>query len=250
MTGSESAPPRKVKPIEARISEARQAALDAARQAGFGPVDAGEPARLGDGRLKLALGGVCDFLTALTFWLAWSDPDRLGPELIKRLEFTLILEFFAIHAGGFFGYAASTVPIGLALGAAYLVLVGAVAQANHQLWLLGAFCWLLLAKLQMIWIGGQRARLSRREQLIDWPYAVLVYMGCIAISMRAVEVPRLGISDDVFAAAGLQGAGLFEDRPWQALAAGMTYFSLMGLWRMRPWRWFAAREPSPDPNWP
>jgi hypothetical protein len=48
---------------------------------------------------------------------------------------------------------------------------------------------------------------------------------------------RGGINDRVFIDAGLKDAGLFEDRPWTALAAGSLYFTAMGLWRMRLWRW-------------
>lgn len=191
-------------------------------------------------RWRLALGGIFDFVTAATFWLVWSDADRFGAESVKRLELVLLLEFFVIHASGFFGVLGRKIYGFLGLAAFYLLFVAVLAWSLHARWLLVAFGWLLLSKLQVVWLSTRRAQLTVREQMIDWPFSVAAYLGSLVLCLAALDVPRLSITDQVFAAAGLAGAGLFEDQPWRALAAGTLYFGLLGLWRMRLWRWPGA----------
>ena len=197
-------------------------------------------------RWQLALGGAPDLVTAATFWIVWSDPLRWGAPQVKRMELVVILEFFVIHASGFLGLLGGNRLFAVGLGVFYLLFVWGIATAAGSLWMLGAFAWLLASKLHLALPGTSRAskQSALHEQLIDWPFSVAAYLGSFAVCLEALDVPRLGITDQVFADAGLKDAGLFEDQPWQALATGLLYFALMGLWRMRLWRWF-RRAPAP-----
>ena len=173
------------------------------------------------------------------FWLAWSQPLRWGPHLVKDMEMVLLLEFFVVHSSGFLAVFGRVRPIAAGLCLFYLLFVGIICFATGSPWILGAFAWLLFSKLHLKLPGTAAASQAAalREQLFDWPFSVVAYLGSLVAGIAIWDAPRLGITDEVFAAAGLKGAGLFEDQPWKAMAAGVIYFSATGLWRMRLWRW-------------
>jgi hypothetical protein len=198
-------------------------------------------------RWQMALGGLPDLGTALACFLCWQHPEVLGPAWVKLMVITVLAEFFVIHSGGFmatFGNmpASRLGRIGAHLGLAslYFLFIFALAHSLDAPWLYGMFAWLFLSKLLVSWSANRGARLAIREQMIDWPFAVAAYLLSIGTGFIQFESANGGISEQVFVAAGLVDAGLFEDKPWTALAAGSIYFTAMGLYRMRLWRWPAA----------
>lgn len=202
--------------------------------------EAPEPAPL----WRLILGGVPDFVTAAGCWLSWQRPEVLGAEWVKIMVIVVLTEFFVIHSGAFMA-AFGNMPrtrrgrIGAHLGLAsfYFLFIATFAFSLDAHWLFGAFGWLFFSKLLVTWSTTRGARLAIREQMIDWPFAVAAYLGGLFAGFTMFEAYRGGVSDEVFAAAGLAGAGLFEDQPWVALAGGALYFGAMGLYRLRLWRW-------------
>ncbi|MDP3859491.1 MAG: hypothetical protein Q8Q73_17180 [Stagnimonas sp.] len=195
-------------------------------------------------RWQMALGGLPDLGTALACWLSWQQPEVLGAAWVKLMVITVLAEFFVIHSGGFmatFGNmpASRLGRIGAHLGLAsfYFLFIFALAHSLDAPWLYGMFAWLFLSKLLVSWSANRGARLAIREQMIDWPFAVAAYLLSLGAGFIQFESANGGINEQVFVAAGLVDAGLFEDRPWTALAAGSIYFTAMGLYRMRLWRW-------------
>lgn len=202
-------------------------------------------------RWQMALGGLPDVGTALACWLSWQYPALLGVAWVKPMVITVLAEFFVIHSGGFMATAGNLprtrlgrVGAHLGLAAFYFLFIFALAHSLDAPWLYGLFAWLFLSKLLVSWSANRGARLAIREQMIDWPFAVAAYLLSIAAGFIVFETSNGGISEQVFADAGLAGAGLFEDRPWTALATGTIYFLAMGFYRMRLWRWF-HRKASP-----
>lgn len=195
-------------------------------------------------RWQMALGGLPDLATALACLLCWWWPAVLGAPWVKLMAIAMLAEFLVIHSGGFmaiFGNLPATrlrrVGAHLALAAFYFLFIWGLATGLDAPWLYGLFVWLFLSKLTVSWSANRGARLAIREQMIDWPFAVAAYLLSLVVGLLLFESVRGGINDRVFIDAGLKDAGLFEDRPWTALAAGSLYFTAMGLWRMRLWRW-------------
>jgi len=193
---------------------------------------------------KMLLGGLPDLATALMCWMAWRTPAILGAAWVKTLVVVVMAEFFVIHSGAFMGIAANLIEsrrqrilfqLGLVLF--YGLFVFALATALDETWLYAIFGWLFLSKLLVSWSANRGRLRAVREQMIDWPFAVTAYLGSLFTGFMAFEHARGGITPQVFADAGLVGAGLMEDQPWQALAGGCIYFALMSIWRMRIWRW-------------
>jgi hypothetical protein len=205
-----------------------------------GPAPAPAPA------WRLVLNGIPDFITAAMFWLAWSQPLRWGPHLVKDMEVALLLEFFVIHSSGFLAVFGRFRPVAAGLCLFYLLIVGVICLSTGSPWALAAFAWLLFSKLHLRLPGTAAAAQAAalRELIIDWPFSVAIYLVSLVLGLAVLDAPRLGISDAVFATAGLKDAGLFEDQPWKAMAAGLIYFSLIGLWRMHLWR-LLRRTPAP-----
>jgi len=199
-------------------------------------------------RWQMALGGLPDLGTALACWLSWQHPAVLGAAWVKPMVITVLAEFFVIHSGGFmatFGNSPATrrgrIGAHLGLAAFYFLFIWGLATGLDAPWLYGLFGWLFLSKLLVSWSANRGSRLAIREQMIDWPFAVAAYLLSIGVGFIQFESLNGGITEQVFTDSGLAGAGLFEDKPWTALAAGSIYFTAMGLYRMRLWRWRGAR---------
>lgn len=199
-------------------------------------------------RWRLALGGLPDLATAAACLLSWWWPALLGAAWVKVMALTVLVEFLVIHAGAFltvFGNAPRT-RLGrsaahLALASFYGIFIWAIARDYEANWLYPLFAWLLFSKLLVCWSSQPQNHPNLREQLIDWPFAVASYIGALMIGIVLCENLRGGIDYRVFRDAGLSGKSLFQDKPWAALAAGSIYFTAMGIWRMRPWRWRAIK---------
>lgn len=190
------------------------------------------------------LGGVPDLLTATLCWMVWQTPGLLGATWVKTMVVVVLMEFFVIHSGGIFAAIHELVAtrrnrvlLSLLLIVFYGLFVVALAHGLDENWMYAFFGWLFLSKLLVAWTADRNPKFTFREQMIDWPFAVAAYLGSLFTGFIAFEHSRGGISTQVFADSGLAGAGLVQDQPWAALAAGSFYFSLMALWRMRLWRW-------------
>lgn len=192
----------------------------------------------------MLLGGIPDLVTAITCWIVWQSPGLLGATWVKTMVVVVLMEFFVIHSGAFMGIAANMpksrrnrILSQLGLIVFYGLLVCAFAAGLDERWLYAVFGWLFLSKLLVSWSAKRGSILAVREQMIDWPFAVAAYLGSIFTALFLFQDVRGGVTPQVFADAGLAGAGLMADQPWIALAAGTLYFAAMALWRMRIWRW-------------
>jgi hypothetical protein len=154
--------------------------------------------------------------------------------------FTLLLEFFAIHAGGFMAvlmYDPGTLPRTRTLqvagiGAFYLVFISAFAWGFNAWWMLGAFAWLVFSKVQTIWTGAPPTESDRTHAITSWALSVAVFLGSVFATV-SLDVPMLGATTEVRDAAGFDGksTGIWEAEPHRALAGAVLYFAIMGLSR-------------------
>ncbi|MDR3415726.1 MAG: hypothetical protein P4L83_06030 [Nevskia sp.] len=186
------------------------------------------------------LAALPDLVTAAGLLLVWLRPDLTGTAWVGRGVATVLLEFFVIHAGGFFAVVlfggAPRLKRSLYLGglaALYLPLVAAYAWAMHAWWMVGAFLWLGFTKVQAVW-GGRVDEDRERKQwaaMVTWAASVVAYLGAVCAS-AFVDWPEFGVTPAVRAAAGFSGGGLWEAHPHTALAGGVLYFCAMALVRM------------------
>ncbi len=186
------------------------------------------------------LAAIPDLLTAAAFLLVWQRTDLAGPAWVANGVTTMLLEFFVVHATGFYSlvlYGDSTRTrrtLYLAgLAALYLLLIGGYAWGMHAWWMLGAFGWLSFGKAVTLWT--RRADGDRDRQLMlamaGWAASVVCYLGAVAASAM-VEWPAFGVTPAVIEAAGYGSGGIWEVQPYRALAGGVLYFGVMALLRL------------------
>ena len=213
------------------------------------------PALEASPRWRMLLGGLPDLATATVCLLCWWQPRLLGADWIKPMLLTVLVEFLVIHSGVFmavFGNAPRTRRLRtlahLGLAAFYGLFVWLIARDYDAPWLYPLFGWLWFSKLLVCWSAQPLHHPSLREQLIDWPMAAGSYLLSLVLGTLLFEAQRGGIDYRLIREAGLTGKPMFEQSPWALLASGAIYFTAMGLYRMRLWRWRRPAAPPVTPD--
>jgi len=194
-----------------------------------------------------------ELISAGVLYMLWIEPQRFGAEWFRSGVLTMLLEFFVVHATGFMSvlmYDAGTSKKKRSLQIAglsviYFLFIGGFALGFDAWWMLWAFAWLCFSKLQAIWSGGPPTDHNQFVAMASWALSVAMYLGAVGISVTT-DVPALGVTEDIRAAAGFDGGGEWEREPWRAIAAGVLYFIAMGLSRPLFAIWQASgaqREP-------
>lgn len=188
----------------------------------------------------LLLKALPELFSAGLMLAMWIDPMRFGIEWFRAGVFALLLEFFAVHAGGFMMVAASASDVSrrkrtlwlLGLAAFYLVFMSAFAWGFDAWWMLGAFAWLCFGKVQAVWTDGEPRDIDRSVAAASWAFSVVAYLGSVAGTVVPESVPMLGATAAVRDAAGFDpNGGAWEAEPHRALAGAALYFAIMGLSR-------------------
>ena len=181
----------------------------------------------------------------------WYEPLRFGVEWFRGGVWTLLLEFFAIHAGGFMavlmydpGTSARVRTLQVVgIGIFYLLFISAFAWGFDAWWMLGAFIWLIFTKVQTIWTAGPPTDAARGHAITSWALSVAVFLGSV-FATAALDVPTFGSTAEVRDMAGFDGksTGIWEAEPHRALAGAVLYFTIMGCFRpLLAWA-FTPRE--------
>jgi hypothetical protein len=191
------------------------------------------------------LAAIPDLLTAAGFLLVWMHTEWFKPQWVATGMTTMLLEFFVVHASGFYavvmygdGPRGRRVLQLAGLAALYLLMIVAVAWGMHAWWMVGAFFWLTVGKMLAVWNGPTRAlgfEQSFDRQMMamaSWALSVAGYLGAMCASVM-VDWPAYGVTPDVVRAAGFDpsSSGEWEATPYKALAGGALYFGAMALLR-------------------
>jgi hypothetical protein len=193
-----------------------------------------------------------DALTCAFFLVVWWNPLVFGPLSVRTAMLTMLLEFYLVHATGFFtGFANGTdLPkwkkIGALLGLSlfYLLMIGAFARSFGQWWPLVAFGWLLAGKIAWIWANPQGDEDAMFRQMAAWAGSVALFLAGVLYTCIA-DIPRWGMTPALQPSFGLDMAsdGLWESQPHRVVAFGALYFgatfvakvllALVDRWRAR-----------------
>jgi hypothetical protein len=180
-----------------------------------------------------------ELISAGLLLAVWIEPQRFGVEWFRAGVLALLLEFFAIHAGGFMAVtvidpAASRVARSLRLAgwsAGYLAFIALFAWGFDAGWMVGAFAWLCFSKLQAVWSDAAPTERDRTLAVVGWALSVAVFLGAVGLT-ATLDMPVLGATAAVRDAAGFDaGGGLWEAEPHRALAGAVLYFAVMGFSR-------------------
>ena len=192
-----------------------------------------------------------ELISAAVLAALWMEPQRFDIAWFRAGVFALLLEFFAIHAGGFMAVTvtdpeatkrARTLRL-LGWTAGYLAFVSLFALGFQAWWMVPAFAWFCFSKLQAIWMGGEITERDRGHAIVSWALSVAAFLGSVAAT-AILDVPTFGAGPEIRDAAGFDGksTGLWEAEPHRAIAGAVLYFTIMGLSRPFLARGFAARS--------
>lgn len=194
-----------------------------------------------------AFAALPDAITTAIFVTAWVAPSRLGPEWVRNLMLTMIIEFFVVHASGLSGGIASTdlsrlkrTALWALLGAAYMIFIVLFAYAFDSTWPIFAFGWLLLGRFAHLWSHPVENSADSQRMVMLWVESGITYIfGAILTSQ--IPLPALGLSPDFVASMHLTGGGARVERPQSVLAFGAIYFAVQA------WLKYGMAKPAGTP---
>jgi hypothetical protein len=202
-----------------------------------------------------------DLVTCAFFVIVWWNPLVFGPLSVRTAMLTMLLEFFLVHATGFFTVFANDLHsskwkrIGAMAGLSsfYVLMISAYAMAFHEWWPLLAFGWLLAGKVAWVWSGkadvydpdGSRATF---RQMAAWAGSVALFLGGVAYTSIA-DIPRWGMTQALQPQFGLDMAseGIWESQPHRVVAFGALYFGVTFVAKvlLAAWDGWRARRRAP-----
>ncbi len=175
-----------------------------------------------------------DALTTSGCLVAWVVPFVFGPETIKAIVLTLLLEFLLIHSTAFLMNAlydssrspASRVMSFGAVGLGYLLLVAAFALLFGAWWPILAFAWLSAAKLPWILAprNGRELEQERQRQRDYWAFSLGTYIIAVLAGVM-LPLPALGLNPEVVASLDLPGKGIWVEHPQSAVVSMALYYA-------------------------
>jgi len=171
-----------------------------------------------------------DAITAAIFLTAWIAPMLPGPEAVKNLMLTMLIEFIVVHSSAFYAGISAMEDIGrvkrmlmlLGLAMFYMMFVVAFAFAFDSTWPIFAFGWLLLSRFAHLWTHPAPGSRETERMMITWSASCATYvLGALATVM--LPLPALGITPAFVASMHLSGSGEWIERPQTVLAFGFLY---------------------------
>lgn len=181
-----------------------------------------------------------DGITAGMFVAVWLSPFALGELSVKTALLVMLLEFFLIHATGFFTAIGGSPKVPratrmlsmLGLTSFYLVMVGAFAWSFGEAWPVLAFLWLAVGKA--VWAWGTRPGASdaaHASAMAAWGGSVVAYIFGAFFTIL-LPMPRLGMTEALQDGFGLVGGGLWIEQPHRVVAFGAIYFALLCIGKL------------------
>jgi hypothetical protein len=202
-------------------------------------------------RLAAFAAAFPDLMTATAYLCLWIAPLQFGNGAVKTLMLMMLMEFLVVHSGGFIGLTVlsetasrrrKTLAI-IGFGAFYLLFAGAFSLAFNSSWPILSFLWLLAAKFAQVWLAPLPRTDEAQRQTTLWGLSVAAYLAAVFAGV-ILPIPQLGITADIIPKLGLNGGGLWIDKPQTALASGALYFIALAWtkWAYRP-EWATRIKP-------
>ena len=195
-----------------------------------------------------------DAVTTGGFVLVWASPFVFGPLSVKSAMLTMLIEFFLVHATGFFtGFGSEPsmsrtqrIAILLGLSLFYVLMISAFAVNFHAWWLFLAFGWLLVGKIIWVVQNPKPDDNSTNRQMLAWAGSVALFLAGVLLTSVA-DIPRWGITEALAPQYGLNThGGLWEAEPQRVVAFGVIYFGITFLVKLAIGLFDAGKASNPD----
>jgi hypothetical protein len=200
-------------------------------------------------RAANAWAALPDAITAAMFALVWASPLAFGGLSVKTAMLTMLLEFFLVHATGFFTAFANTpraskgkrIAFLLGLSLFYVLMIGAFSWSFGEWWPLLGFGWLLVGKIWWIRAHPVADDDAMFWQMGAWAASVAAYLFGCGLTVVA-NIPRWGMTTELQPQFGLSGGGLWIDEPHRVVAFGVVYFGLLAVGKLLAAMWATRKQ--------
>ena len=184
-----------------------------------------------------------DALTCVAYAWTWLQPLRFYAGSTKTLMLVMLMEFLCVHSGGFLGVTVLSDGFSrlqkslaiLGLGCFYLMFATAFSLAFHAWWPVYTFVWLLGSRFALVWLSPVPRENEAGRQMSLWALSVAAYLAGVFLGVL-LPIPELGLGAAVLPSLGLEGSGLWVEKPQTVIASGTFYFAAMA-WSK--WKWGA-----------
>jgi hypothetical protein len=182
------------------------------------------------------LAALPDALTSALFVIAWIAPGFLGPQRVKDLMLTMLIEFIVMHSSGFYAGIVNADDLSrtkrllaiTGLSAFYLVFVVGFSLGFHSTWPIWAFGWLFLSRFLHLWTTKSESSENAQRMMTSWAISGITYLGGVFATVF-LPLPALGLTPAAIAALGIPSnmSGLWIEKPWTVIAFGALYFAVL-----------------------
>jgi hypothetical protein len=177
-----------------------------------------------------------DAITTGGFVLVWASPFVFGPLSVKTAMLTMLVEFFLVHATGFFtafggdrdASRLQRIATLCGLSLFYLMMIGAFAWSFRAWWPLLSFAWLLIGKIIWVVQNPKPDDNSTNRQIVAWAGSVALFLAAVFFTAIA-DIPRWGMRPDLGGFGLNSHGGLWEAEPHRVVAFGVIYFGVTFL---------------------
>jgi len=170
-----------------------------------------------------------------TFFITWFSPYAFGDDMIIRLMFVMIIEFFVVHATGFYaGVSFVEGPrwkrAGMYFGlACFYLLFGLAFSAAYGGWF-PFFAMLALLAPKVAGILSQPVTDTYTQMVLMANWAAMVFLYLVAVFATLIlPIPSFGITPEIIASLDLDMEGEWPEHPYKVIGAGGLYFAGLAL---------------------
>ena len=181
-----------------------------------------------------------DGVAAGFYLLLWIVPGLLGADALQTGLLIMLVEFILIHASAMIGGSllkpgvprAKKFASLLGFAAMYLIFIVGYCFIFKQWWPLAAFAVLLIGKASLAFDRNLPSAERQQRLASAWALSCMAYLGGVFLTLF-LPLPRLGLSTEVVAAAGLEGSGHWIEHPHTVVAFGLIYFGFLAWTKVK-----------------
>jgi hypothetical protein len=186
-------------------------------------------------RLFLALPDVVTSVFMLTAWIA---PAVFGPEGVRNLAMTVVIECFVVLLSVLYGVQKANpdssrpkrlLPF-IVFAVIFTLFIAFFSALFHTIWPLISFGWLCISRFASLWSHPDLT--NQEDRLLSvWLVSPLFYFVGIFLIVLFVRPPPLGLTPAFIASMDLSDIGGWMTKPYYELAFGFVYFGAVALFK-------------------
>jgi hypothetical protein len=186
-------------------------------------------------RIFLALPDVVTSAFMLTAWIA---PTLFGPEWVRNLAMTVVIECFVVLLSVLYGVQKANpdssrsnrlLPF-IIFAVVFTLFIAFFSALFHTIWPLIAFGWLCISRFASLWSHPDLT--NQEDRLLSvWLVSPVFYFLGIFLIVLFVRPPPLGLTPAFIASMDLSDIGEWMTKPYYELAFGFVYFGAVALFK-------------------